>query len=227
MTVQITTAPMGIVCPDLKRSKRWSTERWLKTMSEQENFEFKYWITISYYKPRKDIIDQYFDNRHIKKVILDFIYKNRKPYNRIRMWIFSERSEMFYRQGKNPHLELIQAGDLHTHILMEGIDPCHWLTSRNRKITIKKSSINAMLQGQYSVDDLLEESLINHLKEHIWRIGDGKQSIDIKDKKDIKKRIHYANKSLSSFEFDRWEHIDFLASDLSYCPIKKPLISYK
>ena len=151
MTAQLMTAPMGMVCPDLKRSDRWSTEEWLRNMSEQENFEFKYWITISYYKPRKDIIDQYFDNRHIKKVILDFIYKNRKPYNRIRMWIFSERSEMFYRQGKNPHLELIQAGDLHTHILMEGIDPCHWLTSRNRKITIKKSSINAILQGQYSV----------------------------------------------------------------------------
>ena len=52
-------------------------------------------------------------------------------------------------------------------------------------------------------------------------------SSQFKDKKDIKKRIHYSNKSLSSFEFDRWEHIDFLASDLSYCPIKKPLISYK
>ena len=78
---------------------------------------------------------------------------------------------------------------------MEGIDPCHWLTSRNRKITIKKSSINAMLQGQYSVDELLEESLINHLKEHIWRIGDGKQSIDIKDKKDIKKRSRKINAS--------------------------------
>ena len=59
------TAPMGMVCPDLKRSDRWSTEEWLRSMSEQENFEFKYWITISYYKPRKDIIDQYFDNRHI------------------------------------------------------------------------------------------------------------------------------------------------------------------
>ena len=227
MTAQTEIAPMEMVCPDAKRSKRWSTEKWLRTMSEQENFEFKYWISISYRKPRQDIIDQYFDNRHIKQVILDFFYKNRKPENRIRMWIFSERSEMFFKQGKNPHLELTHGGDLHTHILMEGIDPCHWLTSRNRKITIKKSSIYAMLTGQKSVDELLEESLINHLKEHIWRIGDSKQSIDIKDKRNIKKRIHYSNKSLSSSEFDKWQHIDFEASDLAVCPIKKPLISYK
>ena len=211
-------------CRDKNSTKRWSTERWLKTMSEQENFEFKDFITISYRHPRKDIIDQYFDNAHIKRVILDFFYPNRKPTNRIRLWIFAERQEMFFRQGKNPHLELIKGGDLHTHILMERIDPQKWITSRNRKITINKSSLNALFRGEYSIEELMNESLINHLKRNIWRVGKSNQSIDIRDIKDHKKRIHYTNKSLSSFEFDKWEHIDFENSDLNICPIKKPKI---
>ena len=60
----------------------------------------------------KDIIDQYFDNAHIKWVILDFFYPNRKPTNRIRLWLFAERQEMFFRQGKNPHLELIKSSTI-------------------------------------------------------------------------------------------------------------------
>ena len=82
-------------CRDKNSTKRWSTERWLKTMSEQENFEFKDFITISYRHPRKDIIDQYFDNAHIKRVILDFFYPNRKPTNRIRLWLFAERETLY------------------------------------------------------------------------------------------------------------------------------------
>ena len=243
MTTISANAPMGEVCPDApfksqytlyvksvekcrekNETKRWSTERWLKTMTEQENFEFKDFITISYRHPRKDIIDQYFDNAHIKRVILDFFYPNKKPINRIRLWIFAERQEMFFRQGKNPHLELIKGGDLHTHILMERIDPQKWITSRNRKITINKSSLNALFRGEYSIEELMNESLINHLKRNIWRVGTSHQSIDIRDIKDHKKRIHYQNKSLSSYEFDKWEHIDFENSDLNICPIKKPKI---
>ena len=243
MTTISANAPMGEVCPDApfksqytlyvksvekcrekNETKRWSTERWLKTMTEQENFEFKDFITISYRHPRKDIIDQYFDNAHIKRVILDFFYPNKKPINRIRLWFFAERQEMFFRQGKNPHLELVKGGDLHTHIMMEGIDPQKWITSRNRKITINKSSLNELFKGEYSIEELMKESLINHLKRNIWRVGTSHQSINFKDLKDHKKRIHYTNKSLSSFEFDKWEHIDFENSDLNICPIKKPKI---
>ena len=144
-------------CRDKNSTKRWSTERWLKTMTEQENLEFKDFISISYRHPRKDIIDQYFDNAHIKRVILDFFYPNKKPINRIRLWIFAERQEMFFRQGKNSHLELIKGGDLHTHIMMEGIDPQKWITSRNRKITINKSSLNALFRGEYSIEELMKE----------------------------------------------------------------------
>ena len=45
----------------------------------------------------------------------------------------------------------------------------------------------------------------------------------IRDFGEIKKRVHYVNKSLSSVEFDKWEHIDFSNSDLPCCPVKRPL----
>ena len=68
-------------CRDKNSTKRWSTERWLKTMTEQENFEFQDFITISYRHPRKDIIDQYFDNAYKKRVpiiISIFFFKKNK-----------------------------------------------------------------------------------------------------------------------------------------------------
>ena len=45
----------------------------------------------------------------------------------------------------------------------------------------------------------------------------------IRDFGEIKKRIHYVNKSLSSVEFDKWEHIDFENSDLPVCPLTRPI----
>ena len=68
-------------CRDKNSTKRWSTERWLKTMTEQENLEFKDFISISYRHPRKDIIDQYFDNAYKKRVpiiISIFFFKKNK-----------------------------------------------------------------------------------------------------------------------------------------------------
>ena len=65
-------------CRDKNSTKRWSTERWLKTMTEQENLEFKDFISISYRHPRKDIIDQYFDNAHIRKELSSRTNKRRR-----------------------------------------------------------------------------------------------------------------------------------------------------
>ncbi len=231
------TLPMEMVCPKindnlkdtensalrhLPHSKRWSTETWLKGLIEQENLDFKDFISISFHNPNKDVVDQYLDNDHIKNVILDFFYKNSKPDNRIRLWFFIERESMFFRQAKNQHLELVQGGDLHIHILMERVDLDWWLKGKNRNITLKKKTLYNVMTGNFTRLELMRETLINHIKDKVWRCPKSKQGVDIRDSGKIKKRIHYVNKSLSSVEFDKWEHIDFANSDLPICPVNKP-----
>ena len=71
-------------------SKRKTTEAWLKGLAKERGFKFRYFLTLSFYKPQRCIINQYLDNEHIKKVILDFFYPNKKPKNRIRFWLFVE-----------------------------------------------------------------------------------------------------------------------------------------
>ena len=118
--------PKGKVCPELKviksdteiliPHKRRSTEYWLSNMIVRENIQFRDFLTISFYKPNKDVIKQYADNKHIKNVILHFFYNTTRPTNPIRIWFFNEREGMFFRQGKNQNLELVQSGDLHIHL---------------------------------------------------------------------------------------------------------------
>ena len=111
---------------DQLTNKRRSTEYWLSNMIVRENIQFRDFLTISFYKPNKDIIKQYADNSHIKNVILHFFYNTTRPTNPIRIWFFNERQFMFIRQGKNQNLELVQAGDLHIHILLERPDFQWW-----------------------------------------------------------------------------------------------------
>ena len=61
----------------------------------------------------------------------------------------------------------------------------------------------------------------------VHKIPKSKQGVDIRDFGAIKKRIHYVNQSLSSVEFNKWEHIDFEYSDVSICPIDKPKLPLK
>ena len=78
------------------QSNRWSTEYWLRNLVVQKDFQFKYFITFSFYKAQAHIINQYLENRFIKKVILDFFYPNgRKPKDRMRIWFFNEKEGMF------------------------------------------------------------------------------------------------------------------------------------
>ena len=88
-----------------RRGKRWSTERWLEEIIEKFDVQFKDFISISFHKPNKDIINQYLDAGHIKNVILDFFYKRNRPVNKIKIWIIVEREGMFFRQGKNLELD--------------------------------------------------------------------------------------------------------------------------
>jgi hypothetical protein len=185
--------------------KRRTTEEWLKEVNEREGIEFKYFLTLSFYKAQKSIINQYLDNNHIKKVLLDFFYPNRKPIDRIRFWFFVERHADDY---------------LHLHILMEGIDGIEWLSKRNRKITIKKTTILEIINGNYSIEEVMIEAVTHHLQEFVLRLGKGRQGVDMRKVGDVKKRIQYVNKSLDSLDFNGWEHIDWENSDLKAMHIK-------
>ena len=115
------------------------------------------------------------------------------------MWFFVEK-----------HL----SGYLHLHILTEGIDALTWLRKNNRKITIHKKTLFDIIARDYSMDDVITEALTNHLQSYIRRLGKGSQGVDIRKVGNIQKRVHYVNKSLSSIDFDKWQHIDFQNSDL-------------
>ena len=78
------------------QSKRWSTEYWLRNLVVEKDFKFKYFITFSFYKAQAHIINQYLENRFIKKVILGFLlskWKKTKRQNEI--WFFNEKEGMF------------------------------------------------------------------------------------------------------------------------------------
>ena len=180
-------------------SKRKTTEAWLKGLAKERGFKFRYFLTLSFYKPQRRIINQYLDNEHIKKVILDFFYPNKKPKNRIRLWLFVEKHK---------------DGDLHLHVLMEGMDEMEWLSKRNRKISIRKSTILDVIQGRQSIGEMMLESLAHHMKRWVFRLGHGKQSFNAKDIGEVDWRIEYLNKSLDSWDFNGWEHIDVENSDM-------------
>ena len=55
---------------------------------------------------------------------------------------------------------------------------------------------------------------MNHLKTYIKKLGNGKKSTNFKKIGEVKTRVNYVNKSLETFDFDGWEHIDFENSDL-------------
>ncbi len=180
-------------------SKRKTTESWLKGLVKERGFKFRYFLTLSFYKPQRWVVNQYLDNDHIKKVILDFFYPNKKPKNRIRFWLFVEKHK---------------DGDLHLHVLMEGMDEMEWLSKRNRKISIRKTTILDVIQGKQSIGEMMLESLAHHMKRWVFRLGHGKQSFNAKDIGVVDWRIEYLNKSLDSWDFNGWEHIDVVNSDM-------------
>ena len=192
----------------LKRSsytsqKRETTIEWLEEVIEEQNIQFRYFLTLSFTKGQSSTLNQYLDNKHIKRVLLDFFYPNKKPKNRIRLWFFVER-----------HL----TGCLHLHILMEGIDGITWLGEHNRKVTVRKSTLLDIVCRDFSMDDVITEALTNHLQTYIKKLGKGKQAVDMRRVGNVQQRVQYVNKSLNSLDFNNWEHIDFQNSD-----IKRPL----
>jgi hypothetical protein len=184
---------------DSALSKRKTTERWLSNIQQQQGLRFRHFLTLSFNKAQRSVINQYLDNKHIKKVILDFFYPNKKPNNRIRLWFFVERHS---------------SGYLHLHILMEGVSGLDWLSKNNRNVTIRKSTLMDIVCRDFSLEDVMIEALTHHLQSYILRLGKGSQGVDMRSIGNIEKRIQYVNKSLDSLDFDKWEHIDYQNSDL-------------
>lgn len=198
--IEILSSPCHCIKPrHVATSKRETTEEWLQEIIDKERLRFRYFITLSFNRAQTSEISQYLDNRHIKKVILDFFYPNKKPENQIKMWFFVEK-----------HL----SGSLHLHILMEGMDGLTWLRKNNRRISINKKTLFNIIARDFSMDDVITEALTNHLQSYVRRLGTGRQSVDMRRVGNIQKRVHYVNKSLSSLGFDKWQHIDFQNSDL-------------
>lgn len=174
------------------------TKDWLLRRQEDLDINFGYFISLSFYKQTDNPVIQYLDNHHIRKVILDFFYPHAKPKNRIRLWFFVEQHK---------------SRKLHLHFLMEQVDYEWWLGSRNRKIILHKNTLSKIISNEYSMKDVFTESLTNHLKEWVNKLGRGKKSTKIKPALEVNKRIHYVNKSLDNWNFDKWQHIDYENSD--------------
>lgn len=198
--MEIPASPCHLIKPEyVATAKRKTTEEWLQEIIDEERLRFRYFITLSFNRAQRCEISQYLDNRHIKRVILDFFYPNKKPENRIKIWFFVEK-----------HL----SGSLHLHILLEGMDGLTWLRKNNRRISLSKKTLFNIVARDFSMDDVITEALTNHLQSYVRRLGTGRQSVDMRSIGNIRQRVHYVNKSLSSLDFDKWEHIDFQNSDL-------------
>ena len=178
--------------------KRIITQDWLMREVDEMNLNFGYWITLSFYSQVDNPVIQYIDNHHIRKVILDFLYPNKKPKNHTRLWFFVEQHK---------------SKKLHIHFLMEQVDYEWWLGSRNRKIILHKNTLSKIISNEYSMNDVFTESLTNHLKEWVNKLGRGKKSTKILPALEVNKRVHYVNKSLDNWNFDKWQHIDYENSD--------------
>jgi len=190
------------------------TQDWLMRKIEEDDFNFGYFITLSFYKQTKKTINSYLDNEHIKNVILDYFYPHTKPHNRIRLWFFVEQHE---------------SGCLHTHFLMEKIDGLNWLSGRNRKMTLNKTTLFNIISNNYCLDEVIIEALTIHIKKWVRKLGLGKKSTrcvylgqkgndEFKGMNEVEYKVHYCQKSLdkndlSEIDFDGWEHIDFENSD--------------
>ena len=60
----------------------------------------------------------------------------KEPTNKIRFWLFVEKHK---------------DGDLRLHIPMAKMDEMEWLSKRNRKIEIRKSTLLKLIQGDFSI----------------------------------------------------------------------------
>ena len=114
-------------------------------------------------------------------------------------------------------MEKNKDGNLHLHVLMEGMDEMEWLSVRNRNIKIRKSTLLDVVQCDYFIGKIMLESLPHHMKIWVFRLDHGKQGFKAKDIGVVDWRIEYLNKSVDNMNFNKWEHIDVENSDMGQC----------
>jgi hypothetical protein len=187
------------------------TVQFLKERIAEQDIQFKYFITMSYYSPVYTIGDMIKENKHVKMVMLKYFYNN-IPNNKIRIWFFIEKHA---------------SSAYHSHILMEGLDDRirDRYCERNSILFIPTGSTDNIIK--YTDEDLDEEimdGLRVHLQKKVQRLGKGSGSLDIRDAGEIDRRLGYVNKTMRSgiSEFalegytDKglWDHIDWMNSDM-------------
>lgn len=184
---------------------KWSTkwqekkevEDYLLNLIQSKGIDYKYFITLSFKNPVRDIGKAGNNNRWIKRLILDYFYSKsgRMKEDRLKLLFINERH---------------RDGDIHLHLLMERWND--WCIDRvHRRIILGTTGTEK--------EDLADEMIINGLKRHLQKnvktLGTGSASVDIREVLDHRKRIEYLNKSVERGCFEgTYDHIDFMNSDL-------------
>jgi hypothetical protein len=187
------------------------TVQFLQSKIESQDIQFKYFLTLSYYVSTDDMTYMIKTHKHVKKVILKYLYNN-IPKDRIRIWFF---------------METHKSGSYHSHILMEGLDDrirMRYCNRNNILFTTTGSTDNIIKYTDGNLDEEIMDCLRVHLQEKVKRLGKGSGSLDIRDIGDLTKRLGYVNKTMRSgiselalegyTDKGLWDHIDWMNSDM-------------
>lgn len=187
------------------------TVQFLKERIAEQDIQFKYFITMSYYSPVYTIGDMIKENKHVKMVMLKYFYNN-IPSNRIRIWIFIEKHA---------------SSAYHSHILMEGLDDRIRMRycERNDILFIPNGiTDNIIKYTDENLDEEIMDGLRVHLQENVKRLGKGSGAVDIREIGDIDRRLGYVNKEMryginelaleGYTDKGLWDHIDWMNSDM-------------
>lgn len=159
------------------------TVQFLQSKIESQDIQFKYFITLSYYVSIDDMTYMIKTHKHVKKVILKYLYNN-IPKDRIRIWFF---------------METHKSGSYHSHILMEGLDDrirMRYCNRNNIFFTPTGSTDNIIKYTDGNLDEEIMDGLRAHLQENVDTLGKGSGAVDIRDVGDIDRRLGYVNKEM-------------------------------
>jgi hypothetical protein len=185
------------------------TVQFLKERIVEQDIQFKYFITMSYYSPVYTIGDMIKENKHVKMVMLKYFYNN-IPTNKIRIWFFIEKHA---------------SSAYHSHILMEGLDDrIRMRYCERNSILFIPNTDNIIMNTDEDLDEEIMDGLRVHLQEKVKRLGKGSGSLDIRDAGEIDRRLGYVNKTMRSgiselalegyTDKGLWDHIDWMNSDM-------------
>lgn len=166
--------------------------KWLYSYATERNIELRYFISFSYRRPSKDYYRQSLENRHIKAIILRFLYGKNIPSKdkRVKLFFFIEKND----DGNGYHCHLIMSS-LCTRSIQR---MCNRYEYNGDKIFIP--SIIRNTTKKKITDEYFEGFIINRMlrgiKDHTHSLGTGGRSTDARYIGDSRLRIGYCNKSV-------------------------------